>query len=77
MVAEIPYSPQGGVPSQRRHLLYLAVAVAILIAALLAASRLAALSRSAWPQKPTIWVDLTEPGTGGSRAEEGRESPQP
>lgn len=56
----------GGAPSRRRHVLYLAVAGAVMLAALLAASRLAALIRPAWPQQPRAWVDLEEPEPAGA-----------
>jgi len=62
-----------GPPSVRRHLLHLAVAGAVLIAALLAASKLAALSRPAWPQEPRAWVELDETETDAIR----RIAPQP
>jgi len=62
-----PSGSQGGVPSGRRHVLHLAVAGAVLLAALLAASKLAALSRAGWPQQPRAWVDLDEPEPGEIR----------
>ena len=59
----IPQAPPGSQvpPSGRRHVLHLAVAGAMLLAALLVASKLAALSRPAWPRQPRAWVDLEEP----------------
>ncbi|MCY3024292.1 MAG: PhnD/SsuA/transferrin family substrate-binding protein [Planctomycetota bacterium] len=55
-----------GVPSARRHVMYLLVAAIVLLTALLALVRLAALLQPSWPQQPYAWVDLDEPSVAGA-----------
>jgi hypothetical protein len=50
-------------------LLHVAVAGAVLIAALLAAYKLAVLSQRAWLPQPREWIDLTEPAQDGPAKE--------
>jgi phosphonate transport system substrate-binding protein len=56
-------APPRGVPSGRRHFVYMGVAAALLILALMSAAQFAALLQPSLYLQPEEWVDLTEPAT--------------